>query len=462
MSNHANKLLQGVRHVHFVGIGGINMSALAQVLKKNGYEVSGSDIGESKIIDTLRQAGITVYPAHAADNIRGADLVVYTAAVHEDNPELAAARKAQIRLAERPELLGSIMAGYSQSVGIAGTHGKTTATSLMAQVLVDAGMDPTVFVGGILDTIGGNLRMGNSPYFVCESCEYCDSFLHLFPRIAMILNVEEDHLDYFQDLEAIKASFRKFAEGVPDDGYVVACWDNDNCRDALGACAKQVIWYSASDSGAHYYARDISFEGGFPRFTICRQNQPLCEVALRIPGSHNILNALAVFAACDKLGLEASAIAAGLSAFVGVGRRFERKGYEQGVTVVDDYAHHPDEIRATLLTAKTMGYRKIWCAFEPHTYTRTLAFLSSFATSLSIADQVVVLPIFAAREKDIYGISAKDLARRIDRATLADDYEQAAAYLAAHAKAGDLILTMGAGAITKLGPRVLAKLKAKT
>ena len=448
-------------HIHFIGIGGISMSGLAEVLLKAGFTVSGSDASYSALLDHLRDLGAVISIGQRAENITpGIGVVVYTAAIHDSNPELAAAKSAGIPLLSRAELLGEIMANYKTSVAVAGTHGKTTTTGMDAHILLAAGLDPTVSVGGMLPSIGGNIRVGGTDTFLAEACEYTNSFLSLRPRISVILNVDADHLDFFKDLDDIAASFNRFAKNTAPDGVLIVNRDTKKFDEVVKGVSCRILTTSMSRI-ADYMAADVSFdERGCASFTCLEFGDVLGTFSLRVPGIHNVSNALSAIAMGRVLGLSAETIAEGLLAFSGVDRRFEIKGKMNGTTVVDDYAHHPTEIEATLKAAKAYPHREIWVIFQPHTYTRTKALLPEFARALSRADHVILADIYAAREDDIYGISSRDVAEAVAKlgtdAHYFDSFEKIEQFVRNHCVDNDLLITMGAGNVTNIGPALLS------
>lgn len=432
-------------HVHFIGIGGISMSALANILKAKGVQVTGSDISDSHMIEKIRANGIPVDIPHQINHIRQAELVVYTAAIAKDNCELVYAREHGIPCWERPVMLGKIMAHYPISLGISGTHGKTTVTSMISHIALKAGLDPTLLVGGELPDIDGNLRIGHSDYFVTEACEYVDSFLNFHPAISFILNIEEDHLDYFSGIEQIKQSFRQYAGQT--SRLVIACGEDENVTAALKDISVPVTTFGA---GCDYEARDVQM-GEQTVYTLYRKGKPICPVLLTVPGMHNVKNSLAALAGADALGIPLEKAASFLQDFTGAKRRFEYKGSKNGVTVYDDYAHHPTEITATLNTAKEKKTGTMWCVFQPHTYTRTKALFSQFALALSKADRAIITDIYAAREKDTGLVHASQLAEAVPGALYLPDFPSIVSYLQENAKPGDMVLTVGAGTVYQAG-----------
>ena len=453
--------LSEYRNIHCIGIGGIGLSGIAEILLSRGHHVSGSDMRESDITEKLIGDGAKIYLGHRVKNVEGADLVVYTVAVGDDNPELARARELGIPAITRAQALGSIMMEYDSSIAISGTHGKTTTTAMISLILKNAGKDPTISVGGNLDEIGGNFYVGGMDYFVTEACEYRDSFLELRPNIEIILNIDSDHLDYFKDVEHIARSFDRFAGLIPADGTIIAYDANPFVRSVIEGLPNAVTF--GFSTGSDYYASNISFDNeGMPGFDVNHAGENLCRIDLSVPGEHNILNALAAFACCDILGVEVDQIVRTLHEYKGIYRRFDVLGRITGnIKIIDDYAHHPTEIKATLAAVRNMKHNHLWCQFQPHTYTRTLALLDEFSDSFDDADKVVLAEIYAAREKNIYKISSKTLMNRIHEHDPESDvyyfqnFEDIARFVYDNAGEGDLILTMGAGDIYRVGEMIL-------
>ena len=448
-------------HIHFIGIGGISMSGLAEILLEEGFTISGSDAKESPLTDKLASEGVQIsYPQSAANITSSIDAVVYTAAIHEDNPEFAAAKNTGLPMLSRAELLGQIMDNYANSVAVAGTHGKTTTTSMLSQVLLAADSDPTISVGGILKAIHGNIRVGHSDVFLTEACEYTNSFLNFHPKYSLILNIEEDHLDFFKDLADIRHSFRRFAENTAEGGTIIINGAITDYEEIVKDLPVSVVTYGLTEV-CDYYPSDITFdEKGCATYTAMHQGRALTSVKLNIPGMHNVSNSLAVIAAALSLKIELSTITSGISQFTGTDRRFELKGmYKDGVTVIDDYAHHPTEIAATLTAAQNYPHKRIICVFQPHTYTRTKAFLKDFAKALSLADVIVLADIYAARETDTLGISSKniedDLKALGKEAYYFPSFDEIENFLQKKCMNGDLLITMGAGDVVKIGENLL-------
>lgn len=447
-------------HVHFIGVGGISMSGLASILLKQGFKVSGSDAKESELTSLLEKEGAILYYGQRAANLDDTpDLVVYTAAIHADNPEYAAAVSKQIPMLSRAEFLGQLMKNYHTPIAISGTHGKTTTTSMTSHILLAADMDPTISVGGILDAIGGNIRAGGHETFLTEACEYTNSFLHFFPKISVILNIDADHLDFFKDLEDIRHSFRKFAELLPEDGVLIVNHAIDRLSELTDGLRCRVVTYGM-DAACDYAVQNITFdELAHPSFDCFKNGELLGHFSLQVPGMHNVENAAASIALADQLGIPMETAKTGLFDFGGTKRRFEKKGTLAGVTIIDDYAHHPTEIKATLCAAANYPHKKLWCVFQPHTYTRTKALMDDFAEALTLADHVVLADIYAARETDTLGVSSAMLAERIlargGSATYLDSFDKIENFLLQNCEPDDLILTMGAGDIVKIGERLL-------
>ncbi len=453
------------KHIHCIGIGGIGLSAVAEILASKGYAVSGSDMKLSETTAHLASKGITVYEGHAAENIKGADLIIYSAAVSPENPEITAAKAANIDTATRAEALGALMAGYEMSIAVSGTHGKTTTTSMVSLILERAGTDPTILVGGNLTELNGNARVGNSGYFVTEACEYKDSFLSLRPRMEILLNIDSDHLDYFKDIDHIVNSFDKFAHLVPDDtGIIVAYEANPFVANIIENVNKRVVTFGFTQH-SDFCARNISFDpNGMPVFDVFHDRSKLAHIQLSVPGEHNIANALASFAACRTLGIDAEIITDVLRDFRGTQRRFDILGVtSNNVKIIDDYAHHPTEIKATLRAAVAIPHNRIWCVFQPHTYTRTLALFDEFTESFGDADVLILAEIYAAREKNIYKISSKELANEIKKkqpgreAYYFPRFEEIADFVSNNAQPGDMVITMGAGDVYKVAELLLDK-----
>ena len=437
------------RRAHLVGIGGVSMSPLAEVLHKAGMAITGSDMRNSATVEHLRSLGIPVAIGHRAENIQGAELVIRTAAVHDSNPEIAAAHAQGIPVFERAQAWGSIMRGYKNALCISGTHGKTTTTSMCTHIIMAARMDPTVMIGGTLPLLGSGYRVGHGDTIILESCEYCNSFLSFFPTVAVILNIEADHLDFFKDLADVEHSFRAFADRVPENGLIVANADDANTMHTLEGEARPILTFGLEQGDVH--AANLTWEKGLPSFDVVYRGEVFTRVTLRVPGAHNVKNALAAAAAAIALAVEPQAVRDGLAAFRGAGRRFEHKGTYHGAEVYDDYAHHPDELHALFTTAREMGYQRLVVAFQPHTYTRTHALFDDFVRVLKEPDVTLLAEIFAAREVNDIGISSRDLAEQIPGSEYCATLPEVTARLKELARPGDLILTVGAGDIFTVG-----------
>lgn len=455
--------------VHFVGIGGISMSALAELLHRQGFRVSGSDLKKTPLTAHLESLGITIFYTQKAENITSeCSVVVYTAAVHSDNPELIRAGELGLPVLERKDLLGQIMKQYHHVAGIAGSHGKTSTTSMLSLMMLEGALEPTILVGGVLDGIGGNLHMGSNQYLVAEACEYCNSFLSFFPTDAIILNIEAEHLDFFRDLEDIRCSFRKYAELLPAGGALVIQGDIDRLSELTNGLAAQVITYGICDSAADcsrydYAAAALSFDShGFGSYDLYQRGQRLGRICLKVIGRHNISNSVAAAALAFRYGVSFKAVAAALEKYSGTHRRFEFKGTVNGIRVYDDYAHHPSEITATLSAARACvtGSQKLWCVFQPHTFSRTKAFLHEFAQALSYADAVVLADIYSAsRETDPGDISSGDIAALIkekgNKVYYFHSFDDIEKFLLQNCNADDLLITMGAGDIVSVAESLL-------
>lgn len=455
--------LSDVKNVHFVGIGGISMSGLAQILLKSGYKVTGSDISDSNLISRLRKNGAKVSIPHNPKNVETAELVVYTAAVKQDNCEIIRAKELGIPVMDRATFLGMIMKNYKYGIAIAGCHGKTTATSIASIIFKNAGLDPTILVGGEVEAIDGNVRVGRSEYFITEACEYYESFLKFHPFVAAVLNIEKDHLDYYKDLEHIIYAFKKFAKLIPENGTLIVCSDNENALSISKEVNCRVLTYGIKNK-ADFNAGKIKYDKyGHPSFQVMYNDKKLGTFSLKIPGEHNVLNALAAIAIAYNAGIHTDVIKKSLKEFKGTHRRFDIKGIRNNIVVVDDYAHHPTEIKATLQAAKQFPHQKIWCIFQPHTYTRTKTLFNEFSEAFYDADNVIITDIYAAREKDMGLVNPSELVDSINKysanAIYRKDFRGIADLIAHEAKPGDLVFTMGAGDVFKLAPMILDEIK---
>lgn len=450
-------------HVYFVGIGGISMSGLAEILHQEGFTVSGSDWKSSGLTRALEEKGISVkYGENASHITSDIDCAILTSAVKESNLEFQAIRELGIPWLSRAQLLGQLMKNYKTSIAISGTHGKTTTTSMISETLLRAGVDPTLSIGGMLKSIGGNIRVGGNQCFVTEACEYTNSFLSFFPTIGLILNIEEDHLDFFKDLADIRHSFRKFAELIPSDGCLIINADIPDYDEITKGLSCRVITYSVDGAAADYHPSDIRYDSfGHPSFVLHDSTGGTETFSLKVPGIHNVSNAMASIALADYLSVSRQVTAEALQDFSGTDRRFEYKGSIGGVTVIDDYAHHPTEITATLSAAQNYPHKTLWCVFQPHTYSRTKAFLKDFAKALSLADKVVLADIYAARETDTLGISSEDLQREImalgHECYYFPSFDEIENFLLEKCINGDMLITMGAGDVHKIGENLLGQ-----
>ena len=447
------------KHIYFIGIGGISMSALARILVQKGIKVSGSDIKESELTKKLEGEGIEVKYTQVAENITpDIDYVVYTAAISKDNPEFKKAQELNIPLVNRASLLSDIMKGYKYSIGVSGTHGKTSTTSMLSHILIEAKKDPTISVGGMLPLIGGNLKIGKEEFFLTEACEYTNSFLELSPNVEVILNIEADHLDFFKDLDDIRKSFKKFIAKLDDNGILVINEKISNKEELLDGFSGKV--YSFGLGKGYVNAKNINYDfEGKAEFDLYVEDKYTGKIKLSVYGEHNILNALAAIATGMALDISLEDIKRGLEGYGGVHRRFEIKGTVKGLTVIDDYAHHPGEIEATIEAAKKLKYKRLCVVFQPHTYSRTKALLEDFARVLSKADLVVLADIYAAREKDTLGVSSKDIETLINKksqkAYYFPTFDEIESFVLSKLDKGDICITMGAGDIYKLGEDIL-------
>ena len=436
------------------------MSGLAEVLLEEHFTVSGSDNKRSPLTDKLEKQGARIFYGQKASNIiEGIDVVVYTAAIHEDNEEYQAAVSQKLPMLTRAQLLGQLMTNYDIPIAISGTHGKTTTTSMLSHILLAGELDPTISVGGILKAIGGNIRVGNSEIFVTEACEYTNSFLEFFPKISVILNIDEDHLDFFKDLDDIRHSFRRFAELLPEDGTLVINSEIENLEELTAGLKCKVVTYGM-DSSLDYSATNIAHNKfGDASFDFIKNGSFVSRVHLSVNGDHNVSNALSALAVADLLGIPAATAAEGLKEFKGTNRRFEYKGEVNGVTIIDDYAHHPTEIKASLTAAKHYPHREIWCIFQPHTYTRTKALFPEFVESLSHTDHVILADIYAARETDTLGVSSADIAKSLCEndvdAYYFPTFQEIEDFCLEKCQKGDLLITMGAGDVVNIGEELL-------
>lgn len=443
-------------HIHLIGIGGVSMSAIAEILVHRGFKVSGSDMKSSKSTDLLESKGIKVHIGHKESNIAGSNLVIYTAAIDlYSNPEILGAKKHNIPTVSRAEILGMIMKSYKESIAISGTHGKTTSTSMVSLILNETDYDPTIMIGGNLREIGGNLKIGSDEVLISEACEYKESFIKFFPTIGVILNIDEDHLDYFENIDHIISAFIKFSKLIPKNGFLIANNDDFNVRKVLSHVDCNIVTFGINID-CEYQAKNITFnDQGYPVFDVYHNEKLLDKFTLSVPGKHNIYNALSSIVISHKLNIPLEYIKEKLLSFKGTDRRFQVIGdlNELG-TIVDDYAHHPNEIKATLQAAQKMPHNRIWCVFQPHTYTRTKTLLLDFAKSFSDADKVIVTDIYAAREKDTGEIHSKDLVSHLEKANVdvlyISSFEDIKFHLANNIEKDDIVITMGAGNVYEI------------
>lgn len=455
-----DNLLKSIKRIHFIGIGGSGMCPLAEILHKEGYILSGSDNNETDTLARIRALGIPVAMGQRAENIEGAEMIVYTAALLKDNPELVAAKESGIPTFERSKLLGAVTRIYPNSICISGTHGKTTSCSMLTQVLIEADFDPTAVIGGKLPLTGSNGMVGHSEHMVCEACEFVDTFLDLSPDVAVVLNIDEDHLDYFKTLDNLKNSFTKFASMATK--AIIYNGDDANTVEAILPALKESgkpgITFGFEKSN-DYYADNISNNNEYDSFDLVRHGEKLGRVTLSIPGKHNIYNALAVIAAAMYSGVTFEQCVRGIADFHGAGRRFEKLAEIDGITIADDYAHHPRELEVTLNTAMNMGYKKVWAVFQPFTYSRTAMLFDDFVRVLQIPDRCIMTEIMGSREINTYGIYTEQLAEKIPGSVWFNTFEEVAQYAVDNAESGDLIITLGCGDIYKAAKIMIKKLK---
>lgn len=450
------------KRIHFIGIGGISMSGLAEILLQNNFCVSGSDMKQSNITNKLSSKGANIIYGHKEENVYNSDLIVYTAAISEDNPEIIMAKKLNIPLMDRAEFLGQLMKAHKYNIAVSGTHGKTTATSMLSHITIEAELDPTILVGGELDLINGNVYSGSSDYFLTEACEYKGSFLKFFPLLGVILNIDADHLDYFKDINHIKDTFQQFANLIPEEGFLIGYSDDFRVKEIMNTVKCNVLSYGLINGDLT--ADNIIYnESGCASFDVIKQGLIIFRLQLNVPGKHNILNALASCAVALTLNIEKNAIVNGLFKYKGTHKRFELKGKKNGITVIDDYAHHPTEIKATLETAINYPHEKIYCVFQPHTYSRTISLFDDFAQSFYDVDELILCDIYAAREKDTGVVSSQMLGDKIRENGVSCKnfitFEEITSYLNKIMKNGDLLLTVGAGDVAIVGEMFLAEIK---
>ncbi len=451
-------LIKKYKRIHMIGIGGVSMSGIAEILNYFGITVTGTDMYfPSEITNKLIQNNINVTASPNYENISKADAVVYTAAIKDTDPEIVKAKELNIPTIERSDFLGMLTKAFNDTIGISGTHGKTTTTSMISLCFIEAGLDPNIQVGAELKQIGGNYRIGNSEHFIIEACEYVESFLKFYPKAEVILNIDNDHLDYFKNFENIKKAFIKYVHIIPEDGLLVVNGDDSNCLDLLKETNAKAITYGITNKNTDFFAVNISFDNdGFPEFDVYKHDKFYERIKLYVPGMHNVLNSLACIALSDSYGITKNAIKSGLSKFKGVNRRFEYKGKINGASIYDDYGHHPTEIVATSKALMNKKYNKSWVVFQPHTYSRTKSLLNDFVHALLNFDNIIVVDIYAAREQNTFNISSKDLVQKLieagANAKYIPEFDETVKFLKENVKENDIVLTLGAGTITKIGP----------
>ena len=452
--------LKKYKSVYMIGIGGVSMSGIAEIIKHWGFTVSGSDRTETEITRKLNLDGIHVTIGHDVNMVAKANLVVYSAAIKQDDPELVKARELNIPTMERADYLGLITKAFEDTICISGTHGKTTTTSMISMCFIEAGLEPSIQVGATLKAIGGNYKIGNSDHFIIEACEYVESFLKFYPKAEVILNIDNDHLDYFKNIENINNAFIKYVKLLPKNGLLVVNNDNDYCSKLHNYTTAKVVTYGIKDEKANFVARNITFDkNGFSRFDVYHNNYFYASFELSVPGNHNVSNALACIGLCDSYGIEKSYIKSALKKYTGAERRFEYIGQFNGVSVYDDYGHHPTEIKATALALKKKTYHHSWVIFQPHTYSRTKEHLDDFADALTYFDNIIVTDIYAARETNTYGVSSEDIVNKIKslgrKAIYISNFDDIVSYVKEHAIKDDIVLTLGAGTVTKIAPMLV-------
>ena len=453
--------LSKYKHIHLIGIGGISMSAIAETLKNLDFVVTGSDLNQSKITDNLNKHGIKTTIGHDLENAKNADLIVYSAAISDQDPEMVIARENNIPLVGRGEFVGCLTKLYKETICVSGTHGKTTTTSMLSYCFVNAEKDRSIEVGAILDLIDGNYRVGNSEYFILESCEYKGNFLKFFPHTEIILNIDNDHLDYYKTFDNIIKTFVDFASLLPEDGLLVTNADDKNCLALKNVTKAKFISYGIDNENADYLAKNVSYnENGFSKFDVYKNNEFFTTIELSVAGKHNILNALAWLCVSDYYNIPKEIIAESLKQFKGAERRLEYKGtLYKNINIFDDYAHHPTEIEATVNAILNKKFNESWVIFQPHTYSRTKNHLNEFAESISKFDNIILLDIYAAREQNTYDISTQDLANKIEslgkKVLYMPDFDDVVSHLKSNVKENDIIITLGAGTVTKIGPMLL-------
>ena len=455
-------ILKKYNNIHMIGIGGVSMSGIAAILKNFGFNITGSDASNSDTLKRLQEKGIDVTVGHNLENVAKADVVVYSAAIKQDDPEMVEAKRLNIETIERADFLGFLTRCFKDTICISGTHGKTTTTSMVSLCFLEALKDPSIQVGAFLKAIDGNYRVGNSEHFVIEACEYVESFLKFSPKAEIILNIDNDHLDYFKNLDNIKNAFIKYVKLLPDDGVLVVNGDDTNCLDLPKYTNAKCYTYGITNKNTDFFAVNISFDNdGFAEFDVYNNDKFFDRIKLHVPGMHNVLNSLACIALATHYGIDKESIKSALYKFTGASRRFEYKGKVNGASIYDDYGHHPTEIIATAKSLMNKKYNKSWVVFQPHTYSRTKTLLDDFAKALLIFDNIIVLDIYAAREKNTFGISSKDLADKIislgKNAMYIPDFDKCVEFLKQNVESNDIVMTLGAGTVTEIGPMLIEK-----
>ena len=454
--------IKNCKHIHLVGIGGVSMSGIAEILHHWGFVVTGYDAASSDITEKLISHGIKVVTDHDLSEVNTADLVIYTAAISPEDPELIEARNMEIPCIERSDFVGYLTRTYEDTIGISGTHGKTTTTSMISLCFIEAGLDPTIQVGAMLKEIDGNYRIGNGPYFVLEACEYVESFLKFSPKSEIVLNIDNDHLDYFKTFDNIKKAFIKYVKLIPANGLLVVNGDDSNCLELLSYTNAKKVTYGITNKNTNFFATNIVFDDdGFASFDVYCDNKFYERMTLHVPGMHNVQNALACTALCHEYGISKEVIQSALDKFTGAYRRFEYKGNFGKVRVYDDYGHHPTEIVATAKALMNKKYHESWVVFQPHTYSRTSLLMDDFVKALLNFDHIIITDIYAAREKNTYGVTALNLVSRINsfhqKAVYIKDFGEIVNYIKHEVQPDDIVLTLGAGTVTKIGPMLLEK-----
>lgn len=449
------------RKIHMIGIGGVSMSGIAAILKNWGFTITGSDWAESETTMKLNELGIKVVIGHSLEDVAAADVVVYSAAIKEDDPEMQEAYRLQIPTIERADFLGELTRCYQDTICISGTHGKTTTTSMVSLCFLEGLKDPSIQVGAFLKQIDGNYKVGNSEHFIIEACEYVESFLKFSPKVEIILNIDNDHLDYFKTFDNIKNAFIKYAKLLPNDGLFIINGDDKNCLDLTKYTTAKTVTYGIQNEKADFLAKNITFnQDGFAKFDVYYGGQYFMTVQLSVPGMHNVLNALSCIALCTEYGIDKNDIKIALLKFTGAHRRFEYKGkIDKKASVYDDYGHHPTEIKATFNALNNKKYHESWVVFQPHTYSRTKNLLADFANALLEFDHIIILDIYAAREKNTYGITSKDLVDQIislgKNANYIPDFDDCVSFIKNSVKENDIVITLGAGTVTQIGPMLV-------